>query len=163
MSEVHDTDSTDDVEDQEDSPIIKELRSQLRATQKEAEKLRALQAEEEAKAQSARATSATEIVNALGMEGLSEDVLNWVEGEITQEKVIGALQARNIPLPDGTAQPEPVTANENVPNPSKIGQQVAQAAAGGAIKTVEERLAEATTQAEIKAIMEEAELTRIHF
>jgi hypothetical protein len=162
MSEVHDTDSTDDGESQEDSPIIKELRSQLRATQKEAEKLRALQAEEEAKAQSARATSATEIVNALGMEGLSEDVLNWVEGEITQEKVIGALQARNIPLPDGTAQPEPTTDEETV-NPSRIGQQVASAAAGGAVKSVEERLAEATSQEEIRAIMEEAELTHDHF
>lgn len=163
MSEGHDADLTDEDESQEDSPVLKELRSQLRAQQKENEKLRTLQAEVEAQAQSARAEAAQETVNTLGMDGLVEDVLNWVEGEVTQEKVIAALQERNIPLPDGTAQPEPDLVDETVENPSRIGQQVAAAAAGGAVKSVDERLAEATSQEEVNAIMEEAGLTRSHF
>ena len=159
MSEGHDSDFTDEQET-EDSPIIKELRSQNRAKEKELEKLRSLQAEADASTQSMRADAAKDAVNSLGMDGLVEDVLNWVEGTITPEKVIEALQARNIPLPDGTEQPKPDPTAE--PNPSKIGQQVADAAAGGAVKGIDERLAEANTGAEVAAIMEEAGLTRSH-
>ena len=160
MSEGQDQDFTDEDELSEDSPVLKELRSQLRAGQKEIEKLRTLQAEVDARTQSARAESAQNAVNSLGMDGLVEDVLTWVEGDVTLEKTIAALQARNIPLPDGTEQPTPQSSE--TPNPSKIGQQVADAASGGAVKSVGERLAEAESNAEISAIMEEAELTRSH-
>lgn len=160
MSEGQDQDFTDQDELPEDSPVLKELRSQLRAAQKETEKLRALQAEVDARTQSARAESAQSAVNSLGMEGLVEDVLNWVEGDITPEKVIAALQARNIPLPDGTEQPTPQPTE--TANPSTIGQQVADAAAGGAVRSIDERLSEAASQAEILSIMEEADLTRSH-
>jgi len=160
MSEDQDQSFTDEDESQEDSPVLKELRSQLRATQKEAEKLRALQAEADARAQSARAEAAQSAVNSLGMEGLVEDVLTWVEGDVTLEKTIAALQARNIPLPDVGEQPKPQSVE--TPNPSKIGQQVADAASGGAVKSIDERLAEADTGAEVAAIMAEAGLTRSH-
>jgi len=85
MSEGHDQDFADEDESPEDSPVIKELRSQLRAQQKETEKLRALQAEAEAATQSLRAEAAERAVNSLGMDGLVEDVLNWVEGDVTPE------------------------------------------------------------------------------
>ena len=160
MSEDQDQSFTDEDESQDDSPVMKELRSQLRASQKETEKLRALQAEVDARTQSMRAETAQRAVNSLGMEGLVEDVLTWVEGDVTLEKTIAALQARNIPLPDGTEQPTPELSES--PNPSKIGQQVADAASGGAVKSIDERLAEAGSNAEIQAIMEEAELTRSH-
>ena len=160
MSEGYDTDDTDDI-DPEESPVMKELRSQLRATQKEAEKLRKLQDEADIRAQSARAEAAEQAVNTVGLPGLKEDVLNWIEGDVTQEKVIEALQARSIPLPEETVQREPDSGQS--PNPSEIGQKVADAAAGGAVKSVEERLSEATTQAEVAAIMGEAGLARSHF
>jgi hypothetical protein len=160
MSEDQDQDFTDEDESQEDSPVLKELRSQLRASQKDVEKLRSLQAEVDARTQSMRAESAQSAVNSLGMEGLVEDVLNWVEGEITLEKTIAALQSRNIPLPDGTEKPEPQS--PETPNPSKIGQQVADAAAGSAVKSIDERLAQAETGREVQGIMEEAGLTRSH-
>jgi len=160
MSEDQDQDFTDEDESREDSPVMKELRSQLRASQKETEKLRALQAEVDARTQSMRAEAAQNTVNSLGMEGLVEDVLTWVEGEVTLEKTIAALQARNIPLPDGTEQPKPESSE--TPNPSKIGQQVADAAAGSAVKSIDERLAEAETGREVQAIMDEAGLTRSH-
>jgi hypothetical protein len=160
MSEGYDLDDTDEI-DPEESPVIKELRSQLRAKEKEAEKLRKLQDEVEARTQSMRADAAEQAVNTVGLPGLKDDVLNWIEGDITQEKVIEALQARSIPLPEAVAQPEPNS--EQAPNPSEIGQRVADAAAGGAVRSIEERLSEATTQAEVAAIMEEAGLARSHF
>lgn len=160
MSEDQDSGFADDDETQEDSPVLKELRSQLRAAQKETEKLRALQAEADARTQSMRAEAAQNAVNSLGMDGLVEDVLTWVEGDITPEKVIAALEARSIPLPDAVERPTP--ASPETPNPSEIGQRVADAASGGAVKSLDERLAEAETQAELQAIMDEAGLTRSH-
>jgi hypothetical protein len=159
MSEGYDSDYTDE-SDPEESPVMKELRSQLRATQKEAEKLRKLQDEADIRAQSARAEAAERAVNSLDLPGLKEDVLNWIEGDITQEKVIEALQARSIPLPEQTERPSPISVSS--PNPSEIGQKVADAAAGGAVKSVDERLAEANSIAEVNAIMAEAGLTRSH-
>jgi hypothetical protein len=160
MSQDHDSDFTDDGQGPEESAVLKELRSRLRAAEKEREELRKQQAEAEARAQSARAEAARETVNTLGYEGLVEDVLNWVEGDITQEKVIEALQARSIPLPDAVERPTP--GDQQTANPSEIGQHVADAAAGGAVKSLDERLAEAQTGAEVQAIMEEAGLTRSH-
>lgn len=160
MSEDQDLGFTDDDETQEDSPVLKELRSQLRAAQKETEKLRALQAEADARTQSMRAEAAQNAVNSLGMDGLVEDVLTWVEGDITPEKVIAALEARSIPLPDAVERPAPESSES--PNPSEIGQRVADAASGGAVKSIDERLAEAGSSAEIRAIMEEAGLARSH-
>jgi len=160
MSEGYDLDDTDD-QDPEESPVIKELRSQLRAAAKEAEKLRKLQDEADVRTQSRRAEAAESAVNSLDLPGLKEDVLNWIEGDITPEKVIEALQARSIPLPEETARPEPDSKRSS--NPSEIGQRVADAAAGGAVKSVDARLSEAQSQAEINAIMAEAGLTRDHF
>lgn len=160
MSEGYDSDDTDEL-DPEESPVMKELRSQLRATQKEAEKLRKLQDEADIRAQSARAEAAESAVNSLDLPGLKEDVLGWIEGDITPEKVIEALQTRSIPLPEQAERLEPKSVE--TPNPSEIGQKVADAAAGGAVKSVEERLAGADSIAEVNAIMEEASLTRSHF
>ena len=160
MSEGYDLDDTDDL-DPEESPVMKELRSQLRVAQKEAEKLRKLQDEAEVRSQSLRTDAAESAVNSLDLPGLKDDVLNWIEGDITPEKVIEALQARSIPLPEETVRPDPSSGQSS--NPSEIGQKVADAAAGGAVKSVEERLSGAETQAEINAIMAEANLTREHF
>jgi len=77
--------------------------------------------------------------------------------------VIAALQERNIPLPDDAVQSQPDSTEQTAGNPSRIGQQVADAAAGGAVKSVDERLAEAQSQAEVRAIMEEAGLAHSHF
>ena len=160
MSEGYDSDNTDEL-DPEESPVMKELRSQLRASQKEAEKLRKLQDEADIRAQSARAEAAEDAVNSLDLPGLKDDVLNWIEDDITPEKVIEALQARSIPLPEATERPAPTSVES--PNPSEIGQKVADAAAGGAVKSLDERLSEADSQAELNAIMAEAGLTRSHF
>jgi len=160
MAEYQNLEDTDEDESKE-SPILTELRNQLRASQKDNEKLKAAQAEWEVAAQTQRSETAKEIVNALGLPGLTEDVLQWVEGDVTQESVIAALEARSIPLPSGVeVQPKP---DDSQPSASAVGQQVADAAAGVDGRTVEDRIADAKTPAELAAIVEEAGLSRSHY
>ena len=159
MDEYQDQDSTDGT-DTEESPILTEIRNQNRALQKENAKLIALQAEVEVAAQTQRAETAKEIMNALSLPGLVEDVLQWVQGDLTQEAVIGALEARSIPLPEGTVQP--TTEESQTPSASSVGQIVADTAAGADGRSFEDRLAATESQAEIQALMEEAELVRSH-
>jgi len=160
MAEYQNLEDTDEDESKE-SPILTELRNQLRASQKDNEKLKAAQAEWEVAAQTQRSETAKEIVNALGLPGLTEDVLQWVEGDVTQESVIAALEARSIPLPSGVeVQPKP---DDSQPSASAVGQQVADAAAGVDGRTVEDRIADAQTPAELAAIVEEAGLSRSHY
>ena len=159
MDEYQDQDSTDEL-DSEESPILKELRSQNRRLEKKNAELQAMQAEAEVAAQTQRAEAAKETVNTLGLPGLAEDVLQWVEGDITVESVVGALEARSIPLPEGTVQPEPE--DGQTPSASSVGQAVADTAAGVDGRSFEDRLAATTTQAELAELMEEAGLVRSH-
>jgi len=159
MDEYQDQDSTDEL-DTEESPILTEIRNQNRALQKENAKLIALQAEVEVAAQTQRAETTKEIMNTLGLPGLVEDVLQWVQGDVTQEAVIGALESRSIPMPEGTERQIPEEGQ--APSASSVGQQVADAAAGVDKRSVEDRLNEAGNQTEIDAIMEEAGLIRSH-
>jgi len=99
-------------------------------------------------------------MNTLGLPGLSEDVSGWIEGDATREKVVEALQARGIPLPEGTEQPKPEEVQK--PSASSVGQQVADAAAGKDTRNLDEKLAQADSQEELNALMEEAALTRSH-
>ena len=122
--------------------------------------MKASQAEWEVAAQTQRSEAAKEIVNALGLPGLTEDVLQWVEGDVTQETVIEALEARSIPLPEGTeVQPKP---EDSQPSASAVGQSVADAAAGADGRSLDDKLAGASSTAELAEIMEEAGLSRSH-
>jgi len=159
MDEYQDQDSTDEL-DTEESPILKELRNQLRASQKDNAKLQALQAEVEVAAQTQRAETAKGIMNALSLPGLVEDVLQWVPGDITQEAVIGALESRSIPMPEGTEKP--ITEETQAQSASSVGQQVADAAAGVDGRDWDERMAATETPEEIEALMQEAGLVRDH-
>ena len=160
MDEYQDQDSTDET-DSEESPVLAELRNQNRRLEKDNAKLQALQAEVEVAAQTQRAETAKGIVNALGLPGLVEDVLQWVQGDITQEAVIGALTTRSIPLPEGTV--EQTSEEDQTPSASSVGQAVADTAAGTDGRSLEERIANAETPAELDALMVDAELVRSHF
>ncbi len=159
MDEYQDQDSTDET-DTEESPVLKELRNQNRALQKDNAKLTALQAEVEVAAQTQRAETTKEIMNTLGLPGLVEDVLQWVQGDVTQEAVIGALTSRSIPLPEGTESPTPES--DQAPRASSVGQIVADSAAGVDKRSVVERLNAADSPAEVDAIMEDEGLVRSH-
>jgi len=160
MEEYQDQDSTDEL-DSDESPVMKELRNQLRAAQAKNEKFQAQQAEWEVAAQTQRAEAAQEVMNTLGLPGLTEDVLQWVQGAVTQEGVIEALESRSIPLPEGVEKPSPE--DSQTPSASSVGQQVADAAAGADVRSLEERLEKAESAAEVAQIMDEAELSRSHY
>ena len=159
MSEAQDFGSTEFEGTEEESTVIKQLRSKERADAKKMKDLEEQLAQYEASIQSARDSSAKEIVDSFGLPGLKDDVLNWIEGEITQESVVEALKARSIPLPDEASQPE---VEATTPPVSEIGQRVADAAAGGAVKDLDSRIAESENFEELQAIMTEADLTRSH-
>jgi hypothetical protein len=159
MDEYQDQDSTDEA-DSEESPVMTELRNQNRRLEKKYAELQVMQAEAELAAQTQRAEAATGIVNTLGLPGLAEDVLQWVQGDITQEAVIGALEARSIPLPEGTVQP--TIQDDQTPSASSVGQAVADTAAGADGRSLYDRINTAESQAELDALMEEAELVRSH-
>ena len=151
MSEVQDFNDTDEVQG-DDSAIINDLRKQIRKLEKSDKEKTEQLAEVEALNQSKREEAAQQIVDTVGLPALKEDVLNWVEGDITQESVVEALQARGIPLSDAPVQPP--QESQAQPPVSEIGQRVADAAAGGAVKDLDARIAEAQTQEELQAIDE---------
>jgi len=159
MDEYQDQDSTDEL-DSEESPVMTEIRNQNRRLEKENARLTALQAEAELAAQTQRGEAAKEIVNTLGLPGLEEDVLKWVQGDITLPGVIGALEVRGIPLPEGTERP--ILEEDQAPSASSVGQAVADTAAGVDGRSIEDRIAGAETKAELDALMEEAGLVRSH-
>lgn len=159
MDEYQDQDSTDEL-DSEESPVMTELRNQNRRLEKKYAELQVLQAEAELAAQTQRAEAAKEIVNTLGLPGLAEDVLQWVQGDITLENVVGAFEARSIPLPEGTVHPIPE--EDQTPSASSVGQLVADTAAGTDGRSFEDRLAATESQADIDALMAEEGLVRSH-
>jgi len=161
MTEFQDTEDTESGSPEE-SAVIADMRKREKALQKENKKLSEQIAEVEVAAQTRRSEAVQELMNTLGLPGLAEDVSGWIEGDATREKVVEALQARSIPLPEGQdEQPEPE--EDQKPSASSVGQQVADAAAGKDGRSLEERINATENQAELDALMEEAGLTHSHY
>lgn len=161
MSDDQNLSDTDDVGSDE-SPVITKLRKENRDLAKELKELRAEREERAAAEAKQRESAVEEIVNALDVPKLKDDVLNWVEGPVTEQSVREALEARGIVAPaEGTNQSDGdagETSNDEAPAgrpASSIGQRVADAASGRAEQSITERLAAAKDNAEIAAIMRE--------
>lgn len=162
MSDTYDTDDTYE-SDGSESPVLNEARKAARKAEKEAKELRAKLEEYEKRETTARETATEQIVNALGLPGLKNDVLDWVEGDITEESVVAALKQRSIPLPDSVAESvDAEPQNEPVGRAATVGQRVAEVASGTDGRSLEEKIAQATSQREINELMAEAGLTRSH-
>jgi hypothetical protein len=121
-------------------------------------------------AQQRRETALDVIVNARQIPNLKEDLLRWVEGDITEESVEAALQAKglNFTQPTVDTQVFPDAGEELQPAApltpgaipvSTLGQQVADAASGQSAKTQEQKLNEAQTKEEVVALANEAGFT----
>lgn len=163
MSDTYDTVDTYE-DDPEDSPVIRKLRAENRAKEKALKELQEWKDKVESAAQTRRAEAAKAAVNRLGLPGLADDVLNWVEGDITEDTVVEALKARSIPVPAGH---EPVVESEPQDEPkigsvSNVGQRVADAASGRDGRDLEQRIADAQSAEEVAELMAEAGLTRSH-
>lgn len=163
MSDTYNYDDTDS-DSPDDSPVIKELRAKARAEAKRVKELEARLAEVEAAAQTRRAEAAEQIMNALGFPGLKDDVLSWVEGDITESSVKSALQARSLTVPDTEVSEgtEPQADVQPQKSASAVGQRLADAAGGKDVRDLDTRIAQAGSQAELNALMAEAGLTRSH-
>jgi len=169
------TDQTQDAQgnDQnDDSSVINELRQKLRAAE-----ARAKESGEKAEAAALLVAETNkervqQIVDAAGIENLDTDlVLERVEGIATAEKVVEVLKAFGHKLQSSSedsnatetpAQPvtEPATTvASDLQATAEIGQRVADAAGGGAVKDSMSRLAEAKGPDDVIAQMAEEGLT----
>ena len=85
------------------------------------------------------------------------------EGDITEESVVAALRQRSIPLPDSVEEPVDAEPQDKpVGRAATVGQRVAEVASGTDGRSLEEKIAQATSQREINELMAEAGLTRSH-
>lgn len=161
MSQVDDFEGTEEEGSDNQSAVFNAIRKENRELAKKVASFEAAQAEADAVALTQRAEAVKGIVNTLGLPGLANDVLGWIEGPITVEAVAEALKVRSIPLPEGIdVQPEPV--KDSVVNVSDVAQRVADAAGGKSNLTVEQRINAAESQSELDSIMAEASLTSSH-
>ena len=163
MANSDDQDNTEELSTDTESSVIQGLRKKDTDAQAELKELRAFREDAETAAELATALAAEGFVNTLGFPGLKEDVVGWIEGVPTLENVTEALQARGL-IKTGEAT-APVVLPTDVPAPvtettSKLGQQVADAALGDAVKDVDTRLNEATSVSELTAIMGELDAVR---
>jgi uncharacterized protein YbcC (UPF0753/DUF2309 family) len=147
-------------EGSEESSVLKLQRQRADAAEAELAVLKQEKVDAELVAQQLREEALEEIVNALEIPNLKEDLLGWIKGEITEESVDAALKAKGLNfVKEGTPieAPQPTAPLTPAPIPvSTLGQQVADAASGQTAKTLDQQLAEAKTPAEVNALMEEA-------
>lgn len=159
----YDTDTFED--DPEDSPVIKKLRAELRQKEKALQEKENQLAEVETAEQTRRAEAAEKIMDALNLPGLKEDVLQWVEGPITEKAVAEALKVRSINVPedfDPDAEQPVDDEDSGAKSASQVGQQLAAAAGGADKRDLDQKMAEANSKEELEALMTEAGLIRSH-
>lgn len=158
----YDTDTFDD--DPDDSPVLKKLRAELRSKEKALNELTNKLSEVETAEQTRRAEAAEKIMNAFSLPGLKDDVLQWVEGPITESKVAEALKVRSINVPAEFSEDaeQPVDEKPGAPSASQVGQQLAAVAGGADKRDLEQKMADASSKEELEAIMAEAGLIRSH-
>ena len=169
MSETQVTEGTEPDVDVEESATFKELRSQVRALQKELKSKDESLAQFETERQSARESAAKSIVDDLGLPGMKEDVLNGIEGEINAASVEAYL-AEKLPaevleaLKSSDSEPAVEKTLDQAPDKpaSEIAQRVADAAAGGAVKDLTTQIGETTSRDELNALMRERGLAKDH-
>ncbi len=162
MSEETETgeETTEETGEQE-SGVIRELRSKLEAANREAKDARgaAVAAVEAVRAEVARTTQATAFVNELGFPQMAEVVASNVEGELTVESVGSYLATLGL-----TKQAAPDASGESkidTPDPAgfqavtDLGSEVASAASGDQAKDIEKRIGEATSFEEVQALAAE--------
>ena len=163
MAEEETNEDTQTSEGDEESSVLKLQRARADAAEAELATMKAANEEAAAAVQQLREEAVTEIVNARGIPNLKDDVLRWVEGEITPATVESALQAKGLNfVQEGATQPAPEALQSDAlptqsPVPvSTLGQQVADAASGQQAQSLEERLAATKTPAEVVALNVEA-------
>ncbi len=135
----------------EDSSVIRELRSKVKAFEKQSE----ANAELASSFAQARLEAAAGIIDRPGNPKLTEVVVNLVDGFPTPEKVRAVLA--DLGLAEAEAPVEDVIDSApDAPSVQKVaglGQRAATAAGAGGAESLDAKLANAVSQAEINEIM----------
>ncbi len=163
MAKSDDQEDTEEQSTDGESSVINAARKREATDKAELKELRAFKEDAEEAAELAVNLAAEGFVNTLGFPGLKEDVIGWVEGVPTLESVTEALQDRGIIKDEATetSAVPPVTETPAQPDTtSKLSQDVADAATGGGVKDVDERLLAATSTDELNQIMGELDAVR---
>ena len=156
-------------DDPEDSAVHKDLRARLRAAEKALKEKEGKLAEVEAAEQTRRADAAEKIVNDLGFPGLKDDVLAWVQGPLTEGSVREALKARALISQEASdegdsegREAKDQSGRSSTVSASDVGRRLADAASGADQRDLEQKINEAESQEELRALIAEAGLERTH-
>ncbi len=153
-------------EGNEDSAPFRAMIARAEAAEAELGAIKQVQADAALASQQVRDAALDVIVNRRQIPALKDSLLGWIEGDVTEESVEAALQAKglnfvqptveNIPLPTvEVVTPEAPLTVSPVPV-STLAQQVADAASGATAKDLDSELAEADNPAEVVRLMKEA-------
>lgn len=92
-------------EGSEESSVLKLQRARADAAEAKLAVLEKEKEDVETAAQQLRSNTLEEIVNALEIPNLKEDLLRWIEGPVTEESVDAALQAKGLNFVDRGGDP----------------------------------------------------------
>jgi hypothetical protein len=146
----------------QDSPVIQQLRAQLKAAEKEAKdaKGQAKEAADAARTQVLRELRAEQLVKAAGFPKLAELAVERIEGEITDESVASFLEGLGLQAgeqePSGDGDGGGGDASTSVEQVARLGARVADASRDQLGKGVIDRLNQTQSIEEITAIANEA-------
>lgn len=163
--ETNEGENTSEVQT-EDSATFRAMIARAEAAEAKLEVIETEKADAALVTQQEREAALDVIVKSRGIPELQEDLLRWVKGDITEQSVEAALQAKglnfvapgveNIQLP-AIGEPQPLAPQTPVVVPvSTLGQQVADAASGQQSQSLQQKLDAAKTPAEVALLMEEA-------
>lgn len=157
------TESVEPVADEGDSAPFRAALARADAAEAKLEVIEVEKRDAEAVAQQLRSDAMDVIVKSLDIPNLRDDLLRWVEGDVTLESVNAALQAKGLNFVPPGSLPEPQVLQPEVAEPSaspattsKLGQQVADAASGAVTADLDQGLLAADDKATVIKLMEEA-------
>jgi hypothetical protein len=169
MSEEFDPITGDPIVEDEESKVIRTLRARLAASEaakKEAEEA-ATTAQVDARSQLEREVATQRFMDAAGYPGMRDTVLGQIEGEITADKALQALEGLKLAVDKEAfkatleGQPAPVVEQqpassgaEDIARVASLGGQISAAASVTPESTFETDIAETQTVADVIALAE---------
>ena len=164
MEDDETTESVAPIVDEGDSAPFRDALRRAEAAEAKLEEIETAKRDAETVVQQLRSDAMDVIVKSLDIPNLRDDLLRWVEGDVTLESVNEALQAKGLNFVQPATQPAPEELQPEVapitvsPVPvSKLGQSVADAASGAVEANLDEALLEADDAATVIKLMKEAD------
>ena len=164
MEDDETTESVAPIVDEGDSAPFRDALRRAEAAEAKLEEIETAKRDAETVVQQLRSDAMDVIVKSLDIPNLRDDLLRWVEGDVTLESVNDALQAKGLNFVQPAPQPAPEELQPEVapitvsPVPvSKLGQSVADAASGAVEANLDTALLEADDRATVIKLMDEAD------